>query len=188
MGARSVMPGKGGTVVLCDWLFVQIDQSQSSAALSSPGIVLHIPRTDTECECEKFYQLDELIARIVREDRRCFGEGPPFFPNDRVVWRTRNFWRCLSQRGWNFDGSQGKIPLCFTHFTLFSPNQVCYLCGVETKDFHGLYKSLFDFPRDFSYVVGEVEKTYGDCCCCDVRFGKSSFIFHIPTKMLRLAD
>ncbi|RCN51293.1 K+ channel tetramerization domain protein [Ancylostoma caninum] len=71
---------------------------------------------------------------------------------------------------------------------LFSPNQVCYLCGAETKDFHGLYKSLFDFPRDFSYVIGEIDKVYGDCCCCDVRFGKSSFVFHIPAKMLRLAE
>ncbi|VDM82570.1 unnamed protein product [Strongylus vulgaris] len=151
-----------------------------------------LPRSDIELAAiiqeAEFYQVDELIAKIIREDRRCFGEGPPFFPKDRVVWKTRNFWRLLSQNGWNFDGSRKDVPLCFTYFTLFSRNETCYMCGVETKDLNGLYKSLFDFSRDFSYTTGEIEKIYGDCCCCDVRFGKSSFIFHVPTKMLRLAD
>ncbi|PIO60208.1 hypothetical protein TELCIR_18301, partial [Teladorsagia circumcincta] len=75
-----------------------------------------------------------------------------------VVWRTRNFWRQMLARGWRFDGNKEQLPLCFTHFTLFSPNEICYLCGVETKDLNGLYKCLFDFPRDFSYKTGEIIK------------------------------
>nr|CDJ83144.1 Potassium channel domain containing protein [Haemonchus contortus] len=172
-----------------------IDRSPKYFKLIMDFIVngsVQLPRSrieldEIEQEAE-FYQLDELITVILRKDRRCFGEGPPFFPKDRVVWKTRNFWRQMLARGWRFDGNKEQLPLCFTHFTLFSPNEICYLCGVETKDLNGLYKCLFDFPRDFSFTVGEIDKIYGDSCCCDVRFGKSSFIFHIPTTLLRLAD
>ncbi|PIO71059.1 K+ channel tetramerization domain protein [Teladorsagia circumcincta] len=50
---------------------------------------VHLPRSAIELDEiiqeAEFYQLDELIALTLCEDRRCFGEGPPFFPQDRFV-------------------------------------------------------------------------------------------------------
>ncbi|KAK6039513.1 K+ channel tetramerization domain protein, partial [Cooperia oncophora] len=79
---------------------------------------VHLPRSDIElAEIIQEAELDELISLVIREDRRCFGEGPPFFPKDRVVWKTCNFWRQMIARGWSFDGNKAQLPLCFTHFT-----------------------------------------------------------------------
>ncbi|PAV75294.1 hypothetical protein WR25_03654 [Diploscapter pachys] len=167
-----------------------LDKSWKEA--SSTGNV-NLPSTKADIEQIKqeteFYQLNSIKERLNDWEKKSQGKGPPFFIGDRVRLKSTNLYRIFAKEyGWKFDGSSKKVPLSMQSFNLFSPPVKCGICGLNSSSVSGLYKNALDYPRSQLNTTGEVKKIYGLCCCIDVSFGRSSTVFHLPSKLFRIAQ
>ncbi|PAV72030.1 hypothetical protein WR25_22462 [Diploscapter pachys] len=154
---------------------------------------VNLPSTKADIEQIKqeteFYQLNSIKERLNDWEKKSQGKGPPFFIGDRVRLKSTNLYRIFAKEyGWRFDGSSKKVPLSMQSFNLFSPPVKCGICGLNSSSVSGLYKNALDYPRSQLNTTGEVKKIYGLCCCIDVSFGRSSTVFHLPSKLFRIAQ
>ena len=68
----------------------------------------------------------------------------------------------------------------------------CPLCEITTEQLREIYpdnyRSIFSEPRTATQSTGCVWKVHADSCCVDVSFAMFSYVYHIPAKLLQLAD
>ncbi|GMR41079.1 hypothetical protein PMAYCL1PPCAC_11274 [Pristionchus mayeri] len=128
----------------------------------------------------EFYCLDDLLKVISRHEFHDFGKGP-IFPGDRIQVNSKK----LEEMEAIGNDSEVHGHLGMTRLDYLHGGEIyCSLCGCNSKGFDGFQRAITE--RRSHGDIGTVRRVHNNGKCCDVSFGSSKLIYHIPATIVDL--